>query len=278
MSERIHSDLPDFGTFIAGALNKKIEESGKSAKQYAEDNKIPYTSIQRYRNGHCTTECTNAVSILGKVTEGTDQFQYLAPHYFPDQAKMWGSVFGEQSYRSNGEIPHNLIEKNSTYYYVYSYAGLTDSLPLEMIAKAWGDEGLRIAQEYIDAGLVELKDECLVRPNKKLTYGNINTLKTIVSYLITDFAIKNLHSKEAGLANFVNNLNQRGLKELRAHYEEASAKTNKIMNDPDNMGNIPVSATIMFGKMRHADEYLKAVEAELKKQDTKVKEDKSDEE
>lgn len=275
--DRIHDDMPAFPDLVKIRLNQMIEGEGAKAKDVAEKLGIPAPTLSRYRKAGCQLDSSHAKAILAIIEQDPDRYGTLMEHYYPVEAKVWRNMYG--NYKYSGVKRHmaavDFVERDALNYYIYAFAGLDKGLPLEAVHTCWGKLGMERVQDFVNAGLLSHNEDYVVRENKNVTYGDLNTVKKCITHLAQDYPVKNIYKKEGMMANLINGLNERGIQVLRERGIEAASHLLDVFHDPEFKGDIPVSATVLVGKMKFSDEYDRAL-SELEAEESEGKEKKND--
>lgn len=259
MSERIHSDLPDFNIFIQHRLKLMLSEFDGTRASFAEKASISASSLTRYLNGHCKLNSPIAKSMLSFVSKDKAEYRTLLAHYFPKEAKIYQKVYVETDSEVVKLNVLDFIEKDGIYYHVFAHSGLDYGLPLETLDKTWGKDGMRRAQEMIKCGLISLEEKRVVRENKMASYGCLDAVKMAASYVVDGFPLENIYKKEGGMAVLTNNLNDKGVAAQRELYLKHAAEMMELLNDPENKGTIPVAYCVVTGKTLCSEDYQEDV-------------------
>lgn len=260
--ERLYDDMPDFSVLIGTRLSQLQEEDGSTAKDFAKKIGIPEPTLTRYKQGKCNTDSHHAKAMLGIVVSDPERYAELMIHYFPKDSEVWRKIFAEHRFSGSqgGMSIHALVRKDSLYYYIYSFAGLDRGLPLSVVETCWGLLGMERLQHLVDGELLRIEGETVFRDNKTHNYGDLETTKQNVGYLIHDFPLANIHEQTGSLINLLNNLNDRGVQRIRKLSNDYGNAALDVLQSPEYRGTTPVCVCLFSGKMKHGDVYKSAVE------------------
>lgn len=246
MTENATLDLPPLEELIKARLKKKADELG-SVSKLATNIKIPYTTVTRAVAGKCNTGCDKARSFLKHAAVDHDEYEMLMLHYFPEEAKFWVSVFAKGRHSGDlGDMDEH-IQKGHQFFFIYSLAGIGEGLPLDVVQKHWGQEGLKNASILAATGHIDLNGEMLVREKKNICYSDPQTLLKIVEYLAVNFDYDNIKNGTGGIFHTLEGLNEQGAKELRKIMVNTSVEVMKVMANEEFKGELAVHFSLVTG-------------------------------
>lgn len=274
--DRIKEDLPSFQDFIKNLINQRYEEFGGKAKDFAKTIGLDDVSLSRYRNKGCPIDSPKAKALLGVLLKDEDQYSELMMHYYKEDSDLWEYVHSQRKYsnQSKSMLVNTFVKRNALYHSIFSMASLDNGLPFDFVEKVWPVFGVEYAQEMVDAGILEWDGERFIGVNKKHTYGDLDAVKSNAVNLVSQYPVENSVHKEGVLANAVGNLNEEGVAALRTGGFDAAQGVIKILENPKYQGDIPVSATLVMGKLKFADFYTETVR-KLSKSDSKEDDNES---
>lgn len=273
--EKLKGDIPPFPEFIKDQINRRLEEHGGTAKDFAISIGLKEVSMSRYRKHGCRIDSPNAKALLGVLVKDPELYAELMIHYFKEESDFWENLHARRKYfnQSNSLAINNYVMRDSIYYFIFVLASLDNGLPFELVDKIWAKMGIDHAQDLIDAGILEWDGECIVGHNKRHSYGDIKVVKNNIVNVAIQFPEENIVNKTGMISNVIGNLNEEGIEAMRGHGLEAATKFVEIVEDPKHQGNIPVSASVFTGKLQYGDIYAESVDQLFKERQEEKKND-----
>lgn len=269
MSERIHSDLPEFNVFISERLKKMLSEFDGTREQFAKKAEISRSTLTRYLNGHCRKRIPAAKNMLHFVSRNKGEYHSLLFHYFPDEAEDFKTIYVD----ADSDLVHpralSYIEDDEAYYGIFSHSGLDYGMPLETIHSTWGKSGIKKGQKLVDDGLLDLESKRLVRRNKSASYGNLDTVKKVAEYNVREFSLDNIYNEQGGMGVLLNNLNDDGIRAARKCYLKHIAEFSELFSNPKYRGTTPFSYCVVTGKTSCSEDYEKDVQEIIEDEEKK---------
>lgn len=264
MNERIHSDFPSFDEFVRQRLQELLSSDSK-AVDLAKELEIPYTSLNRMKNFGCKKTSVHAKNLLFALAKDNSHLEALLENYFPDEAKIWKSAYSIGEYNIKSFSKLKLIESDSTYFYIDAFSGFRHGLALKTTDTLWGDSGMEKAQDLLDGGHLDVDNKWISRKNRTSSYGGLNTLKTVIGYLVKDFRLDNIHQGLGSLSNIIGCVNREGLLKIREICSNAAKEVLAVITSEKYQGSIPAHASFIAGQMKGSDQYSRDIEELSKK-------------
>lgn len=270
----VKADLPSFSDYIKKRLNEMLEENEATVSDFCKKADISAPSLYRYRQGACKKDSPKAKAILDLVSDSKAEYYSLLLHYFPDEAAIWREAYVKTGCEVARPQLLKFVQRDRAYYDLYSLAGLDYGLPHKTIEKFMGTQGSDRAQDLLDVGYLNLEEYRVTRDKHIVSYGCLDTVKKAAEFLVADFPLENIAKKEGGMSVIVDNLNEQGIKKAREAYLKFSKEMVQIFNSEENKGTVPMSCTVVTGKLKISDTYSSDVQELIKEgKITNVKKD-----
>lgn len=254
--------MPPFRELIKTRFSRMLEEHGGTAKELAKQLGMTEVNFSRYKNHGCAIDSPNAKSLLDIISTSKLEYSGLMTHYFPKEAAIWREVYGDRGYSNESKslAVNRLVKDEALSYYLFTLAGLRSGLPIEFIDRCWAQNGFESLREFTEKSLLKADDIVAHRENKSHSYGDLNVVKQHIRFLAKDFPIGNILLGEGAMANATGNLNPEGVRAVSAKSKASALEVLEMINDPKYQGDIPVSFSLLAGKMKNADLYAETVQ------------------
>ncbi len=228
---------------LARLISDWISQKSNTLHLLSQQSGISYTTVKRIAQGETKAEFSNALKILTTVCDASTTNAFLAKH-FPDVSALMRSVYVNHQTLSQSAYEFSTTELG---FKIIFSACAKSGIDRATVAKNWGEDGLDLLEDILEAGILHEVNGRIKAINFKTTSAEAALKK--IGLALANFSVKNLGDKKSLLSFHTDGFSNWGLEQIYEKTKEYVAAIESISSQPEAKGDNVAFVATLFNRL-----------------------------
>lgn len=232
-------------------ISDYLQATGSSLEQLAEKADVPSSTLRRFTRDDSEVGCSLYTAFLILTYVASSEASELLKAYYPETSVELDRIPVKHGNRDAMEQKKEEVKKSSetirtvfkSVHHYRLYAWILAGTSRENIIKKFGEDGLSILEEFVNAQVVVVLSDGSIFPIVEDTV--VMTQSDLKRQVELNVEMLDSSSREAVIWTRMANLNSNAASEVRSIMVEARRRIREIMTDESNSGALPMHLTLI---------------------------------